>query len=237
MNSNGLLKARTVILIIQVLASLLVVFAVIVAIIGSKEIKSFEDIMSIKDVELFFGTVMAARVCAIITFSTSIISAVISFFTNYNMSKYICETVCSIGMFIISFILTPFSSAVNFANSLTNNIINSIYNYGNQASSNRSTLSITAPLIILLVLAVIVFFISTICTNDKPKKNRSILVKRTPEKAKIFCSCGAEIPHENKFCGVCGKPAPIDMICQYCGAKIPLGNSFCGICGTKINPD
>lgn len=231
MNSNGLDKARNVFLVLQILASLLTAVSVVISIAISKDINSYEEIQKI------FGAVMTARVGAIVCFSASLFSTIITYFGNIALGKYIVELACSIGMFVINFIIAPFSSAENLARSLTSSLLNSLNNYGNQSSSISSSPSIAAPLIILIILAIIVFFISSVSINDQSKKNRSVLVKRAPEKTKFCGFCGAEIPSGNKFCGVCGKPASIDKICPNCGAKIPLGNSFCGKCGTKINPD
>lgn len=231
MNSNGLVKARNVFLVLQILSSLLTAVAVIISIAISININSYEGI------EIFFCAVMTARVGAIVCFSASIISTIITYFCNITLGKYIVETACSTGMFIINFFLAPFSSAKNLTSSLMNGFMNSIYNNGNQTSPESSPSTYAALLIILIILAIIVFFISSVSINDKPKKNRSVLVKRAPEKSEFCGFCGAEIPSGNKFCGVCGKPASIDKICPNCGAKIPLGNSFCGKCGTKINPD
>lgn len=231
MNSNGLVKARNAFLVLQILSSLLTAVAVVISIAICKDINSY------KEIEKIFCTVMTARVGSIVCFSASIFSTIITYFCNIALGKYIVEIACSIGMFILNFILAPFSSAENLAGSLTNSIINSLYNNGNQTLHESSTPSIAAPLIILIILAIIVFFISSVSINDQPKKNRTALVKRTPEMTKFCGFCGNAIPVGNKFCGACGKPAPIEKICPNCGAKIPLGNSFCGKCGVEVKSD
>jgi hypothetical protein len=61
-------------------------------------------------------------------------------------------------------------------------------------------------------------------------------------------SCGADVPANSTFCGVCGasvetapapaqtqqQAAPAEMeSCYYCGAPLEPGSTFCGACGKK----
>lgn len=54
-----------------------------------------------------------------------------------------------------------------------------------------------------------------------------------------FCqSCGAEVPPNFGFCGVCGtRVSRATLSCQACKAGIPTGNRFCGSCGTPVPPE
>ncbi len=49
--------------------------------------------------------------------------------------------------------------------------------------------------------------------------------------------CGAQLPVEAKFCGMCGKStAPEGTTCPHCGAQLPAGAKFCGMCGKSTAP-
>jgi len=87
--------------------------------------------------------------------------------------------------------------------------------------------------------------------KDKKSKNATAAAPATPTAAatpaatvtpaaqttvvKWTCSCGTE--NTTKFCGGCGKAAPVEAVCPNCGLKRPPENAamkFCGACGTKF---
>ena len=47
-------------------------------------------------------------------------------------------------------------------------------------------------------------------------------------------NCGADVPEENKFCGICGTKMQVENVCPNCGNKNPLSNKFCNNCGQKL---
>lgn len=51
------------------------------------------------------------------------------------------------------------------------------------------------------------------------------------------CTCGAEIARNAKFCGKCGKAAPVTTVkkCVRCGNKLIEGAMFCGKCGYPVS--
>ncbi len=84
--------------------------------------------------------------------------------------------------------------------------------------------------------------ISVDAANDKiAKYNEQILeIKGTRHCPK----CGADIPLNSGFCGVCGAkieapekeaaPAAAKRFCSNCGAEIAEGLAFCTSCGHKV---
>ncbi len=50
----------------------------------------------------------------------------------------------------------------------------------------------------------------------------------------ICASCGAQVPHEAKFCLNCGNKIETKRYCIECGCELPLEARFCLECGKKI---
>ncbi|MGN0669243.1 MAG: zinc ribbon domain-containing protein [Oscillospiraceae bacterium] len=241
MNSNGLVKARNAFLVLQILSSILIIIAAIVSFVSLNELKT-----NYKSFESFFGAVNLARVGAIITFSLSIITVIIAYFIDFAVGKAAGGAVISTVMFILNFVLVPFSSKESLASSLADRFANSLYNYGSQSLSTDSYSSFYPPMIILLIVSLIMISVVGASLNEQPVDTTTIT---PPSQSDSWTCpfCNTVNPKLQPICYNCHSIRPSTdedepklsdtKTCTFCGAKLSSSASICWNCKKPYQTD
>lgn len=169
MDKKTLSQATKFLFAVQIIASIMVIIASIVALCNA-------ELDKLSKISTLFDAVMTIRVGCIITFSVSLLACAVMYYLKAPLTKTFFGTVIGIFMFIMNFVLKPYSSSENFSKHFIDNfddILSSMFS----SSNNYSDVSLPIAVFILLMLVAAVsmslyaYSFSDISEYEEQEKN------------------------------------------------------------------